>query len=155
MTTEPNYTDARQTVIDALRASKGWMTAYAEAFVDDLLSERQAAMQGQGVDTGNLVSDPLYLALDALYARGWNDSERHKCDARGTKEWQAVLDLFRSNAALQPPQPVRSVSDEDKAIGSWLSAALDDPKVCAEMKRDINAWLAQYHFAAIAQEKQS
>jgi hypothetical protein len=26
------------------------------------------------------------------------------------------------------------------ALGAWLSAALDDPNVCAEMKRDINAW---------------
>lgn len=26
------------------------------------------------------------------------------------------------------------------AIGGWLSAALEDPGVCAEMKRDINAW---------------
>jgi hypothetical protein len=25
-------------------------------------------------------------------------------------------------------------------IGSWLSAALDDPNVCAEMKADILAW---------------
>jgi len=27
-------------------------------------------------------------------------------------------------------------------LGAWLSAALDDPKPCAEMKRDINAWFA-------------
>jgi len=26
------------------------------------------------------------------------------------------------------------------SIGKWLSAALDDPMVCAEMKADINAW---------------
>ena len=26
------------------------------------------------------------------------------------------------------------------SIGSWLSAALDDPNVCAEMKADIEAW---------------
>lgn len=26
------------------------------------------------------------------------------------------------------------------AVGSWLSAALDDPKVCAEMKADIREW---------------
>ncbi len=26
------------------------------------------------------------------------------------------------------------------ALGSWLSAALDDPSVCAELKRDIEAW---------------
>lgn len=33
----------------------------------------------------------------------------------------------------------------EEALGGWLSAALDDPAVCAEMKRNINAW-----FAAIA-----
>lgn len=27
-------------------------------------------------------------------------------------------------------------------VGRWLSAALDDPGVCAEMKADINAWFA-------------
>jgi hypothetical protein len=26
------------------------------------------------------------------------------------------------------------------ALGSWLAAALDDPLVCAEFKRDIRAW---------------
>jgi hypothetical protein len=26
-------------------------------------------------------------------------------------------------------------------IGRWLSAALDDPKVCAEMKTDIEEWM--------------
>jgi hypothetical protein len=29
----------------------------------------------------------------------------------------------------------------DVAVGAWLCAALDDPKVCPEMKRDINEWL--------------
>ena len=27
-------------------------------------------------------------------------------------------------------------------VGMWLSAALDDPKVCAEMKQDIHTWMA-------------
>jgi hypothetical protein len=31
---------------------------------------------------------------------------------------------------------------EDERIGSWLSAALDDPNVCDEMKADIEAWMA-------------
>ena len=26
-------------------------------------------------------------------------------------------------------------------LGSWMSAALDDPKVCDELKRDINRFL--------------
>ena len=29
-----------------------------------------------------------------------------------------------------------------EALGGWMSAALEDPKVCAEMKADINAWFA-------------
>ena len=57
---------------------------------------RAQASAPDGVDSGNLVSDPLYLALDALYERGWTDSEKHKHDPRGTNQWQAVLDLFRA-----------------------------------------------------------
>ena len=36
---------------------------------------------------------------------------------------------------------------EDFIIGHWLSAALDDPQVCDEMKKDIEAWFASkdYH----------
>lgn len=29
-------------------------------------------------------------------------------------------------------------------IGPWLSAALEDPQVCAEMKADIAAWFAAF-----------
>lgn len=32
------------------------------------------------------------------------------------------------------------INDAEIAIGGWLSAALDDPAVCAEIKRDIVAW---------------
>jgi len=40
------------------------------------------------------------------------------------------------------PQPSTSdPSDITYRIGRWLSAALDDPKVCHEMKADILAWM--------------
>ncbi len=29
---------------------------------------------------------------------------------------------------------------QDEAIGGWLSAAMEDPKVCQSMKNDINNW---------------
>lgn len=32
---------------------------------------------------------------------------------------------------------LRAANDK---IGIWMAAALDDPNVCQEMKRDINAW---------------
>ena len=41
------------------------------------------------------------------------------------------------------PSPERQPADAGGGlwpVGSWLSAALDDPKVCAEMKRDIQEW---------------
>ncbi len=48
------------------------------------------------IDTGNLIADPLYLAFDALYQRGWADLERgQRNDPRGSKEWQFALDVVR------------------------------------------------------------
>lgn len=44
-----------------------------------------------------------------------------------------------------PTEPQRYVLVDaavQERIGAWLSAALDDPKVCAEMKADIEAWFA-------------
>lgn len=36
--------------------------------------------------------------------------------------------------AAPPPRP--------HPVGRWLAAALDDPKICQEMKDDINSWFA-------------
>jgi hypothetical protein len=33
-------------------------------------------------------------------------------------------------------------------LGSWLSAALDDPNVCVEMKTAINTWFAAFEKAS-------
>jgi hypothetical protein len=35
---------------------------------------------------------------------------------------------------------VTCMTKEEDALGKWLSAALDDPNVCDEMKADIRAW---------------
>ena len=32
------------------------------------------------------------------------------------------------------------LQEANKLVGPWLSAALEDPEVCKEMKADINAW---------------
>ena len=32
------------------------------------------------------------------------------------------------------------LQDGNERIGKWLSAALDDPSVCSEMKADIRTW---------------
>ncbi len=38
------------------------------------------------------------------------------------------------------------MSPEDLKIGMWLSAALDDPQVCMEFRRDIEAWMGSRSF---------
>lgn len=32
----------------------------------------------------------------------------------------------------------------NERLGRWMSAALDDPRVCAEMKADIHNWFAAW-----------
>lgn len=93
-----------------------------------------------GVDTGNLVSDPLYVALDALYSRGWTDHYKgRKHDPRGTNEWQAVLDLFREHRA-GCDQVIRGVTaerPEDMSQGGRLQVfAQEDGDMCIMVVED-------------------
>lgn len=39
---------------------------------------------------------------------------------------------------------LRRTRPEDEALGAWMSAALDDPRVCDQMKRDIEAWFSTF-----------
>lgn len=50
------------------------------------------------------------------------------------------------------PNPARRKRDADDALGKWMSAALDDPNVCAEMKSDINEWFEAIENAKLAQK---
>lgn len=58
------------------------------------------------------------------------------------READAIAAWNRRPPASLPVQGVRVTEDASDRLGRWLSAALDDPGVCAEMKDDINAWFA-------------
>ena len=77
------------------------------------------AVPVESLDTGNLADDPLYKALDALYERGWEDYPKKKYDPRGTKQWDAVLHLFRAFRD-KPAPPLASVPDALNAVASHL-----------------------------------
>ncbi len=50
---------------------------------------------------GNLAPSPLLKALDDLYERGANDAvDRRRFDARGCREYQAVLDVLEAEASV-------------------------------------------------------
>jgi hypothetical protein len=50
-----------------------------------------------------------------------------------------ALIVHRETAAEAREAELR---ETPKKVGWWVSAALDDPNVCAEMKADIAAWFA-------------
>ncbi len=88
--------------------------------------------------------------------------QRSSSGADGLPDWEdprvkAVYDILCDDDLNTPPNPeehwegwvsrniVKALCSgpKDRAdykIGWWLSAALEDPSVCAEMKADINAW---------------
>ena len=57
--------------------------------------------------------------------------------ATGDLAWERFMTEREAHPA---PQGGDARDRVDYKIGSWLSAALEDPSVCAEMKADINAW---------------
>jgi hypothetical protein len=68
----------------------------------------------------------LLLLADEL-----DDTNTHPDLAKRAREVQEEL-----RAHLSAPGRGEASSN----LAMWLSAALDDPAVCAEMKRDITAW---------------
>jgi hypothetical protein len=56
----------------------------------------------------------------------------------GYSAHSAALNALGIASALSKRNVV--VQEEHPEIGKWLSAALDDPMVCKEMKTDINNW---------------
>lgn len=51
------------------------------------------------------------------------------------------FDLQEVEKALRLAASRLATQQTTSRIGAWLAAALDDPKVCAEMKADIEAWM--------------
>ena len=59
----------------------------------------------------------------------------------GSKLCNRINSLEECNAKLEAR--IEKRNEVDGEIGGWLSAALDDPEVCKEMKQDIVAWFTE------------
>ena len=63
------------------------------------------------------------------------------------KEWgQMSRAEFIESHVRSYLKRVRKLTPADDALGSWMSAALEDPKVCDEMKRDIKTWMDSFQY---------
>lgn len=60
----------------------------------------------------------------------------------GSCRWTDVANALTHIRAQLSRLPAQAANEPSDALGRWLSAALDDPTVCAEMKADISAWFA-------------
>ena len=80
----------------------------------------------------------------AMLEAAW---EYHASNQYATPRPDAETDAecYRAMIAAAPKHAMEAATD---GLAKWLSAALDDPNVCAEYKRDINTW-----FAAQAQQE--
>jgi hypothetical protein len=156
---EPKYTDAQiREQADWERRNGG--SAITARMMDDyanFLSERQAAMQGQCGDRNDIVNAIMRDACEA--DRDHPDDPETVCIA--TPALRLIVERHIIDA-IQPPQPVRSVSDEEVA-GAWMAYTGRD-KLGPFYARDhefmtdsekLTMRAALEHFAAIAQEKQS
>jgi hypothetical protein len=78
---------------------------------------------------------PSRGALKAAFMAGahWRQKNEHRVFSNFSCE-NAANAYF----ATLPPEPPRA--EIAHGLGKWMSAALDDPSVCAEMKADIQAW---------------
>jgi len=63
---------------------------------------------------------------------------RTELAGRSEPEWENSLEK-RPDPIPDPSEMILSNPADDR-IGKWLSAALSDPAVCEEMKRDIRNW---------------
>lgn len=65
---------------------------------------------------------------------------KHKKEFRLLKVLNVSSDEVKSGAAERILADHDSVRAANERIGFWLSGALEDPAVCAEMKADIRLW---------------
>jgi len=73
----------------------------------------------------------------------YNAAKQHKADtgqalAFGKPDTAPKSRSVGHRASAQEPE--RTADPSRWAVASWLSSALDDPKVCSAMKRDIRDW---------------
>jgi hypothetical protein len=189
VTPEPKYTDAQ--LLEIVEAPV--CTGHERSLARSLLSERQAAMQGQGgevvgtEDARERVMEAIAGALGYAFDctrvwSAWSYGTMSEDDFSLVREDDGRLGEIADAAiaAIQPPQPVRSVSDEDARDAAryreMMSAhnlshpneLIDTARYANQFRPDwwvgkeswdagldfsINAALE--HDAAIAQEKQS
>lgn len=193
MTTEPKYTDAQiETMVARLLTSTpNWLReslgdwkdvvhTYDRAPKDaadmlrTLLSERQAAMQGQGGDWIEGYPNKIYAsewfiaqtknrervvltALPEEYAYDFTTADETYIKKENIVRWMQFPDS-QFIPAFQPPQPVRSVSDDRLKLIREAVAA-NGGVWPEELTSGVLFWrgkrITRDEFAAITQEKQS
>lgn len=136
MTSEPQSAVGREEVMDFLgEAFRNQRIGFTGADVDDIRGALEALLKRR------LALRPSASASTFIdRERAAREIERTELVGGGVADMRALAAAVVRNAALVPGvDPSASAAD---SLGSWMSAALDDPAVCEAMKTDIRAWFA-------------
>ena len=54
-----------------------------------------------------------------------------------------LFEDLRLHVIEEKNEEIEKLKKKNEAIGPWLSAALEDPNICKEMKQDIEYWFEE------------
>lgn len=115
---EKREADARAKLMASVSDDQVWRHEDGQEYTTILLTNEHA-------------TKPNYPVTVAYYAEG--------------KYWSQTLERFvQDKVFVRNYEPTLSPA-EDK-LGSWLSAALEDPEACKEFKQDVENWFQELPF---------
>lgn len=140
--------DIEDTISDAIGDSMGPGWAYSDgaksimrAFEREGWSVIQNGASNAAPDTsGDIASDLLEALKECVALMHADNPADGWADAIAAARAALAKATAQAENRITPDYAGTRIADDVWAIGSWLSAALDDPKVCEAMKADIREW---------------
>ena len=110
----------------------------AGEFATDLFDRLAALTAGPAATAGD--AEPVAWAC---YERSMGEWRKRYVDEKPTGErYRDIVPLYAAPPSPQPDMGRARVIMSSVRLGKWMSAALDDPNVCEEMKTDIRDWFS-------------
>ena len=122
---------------DELVNGKWYCPGHQMGRVNDQLFKQPDELGGLGEANCRECGHPVICELDEVGSGGVSC---HRCEFKRYEAAQKEIDDLtdrHEKTVLNYCEQVTALKTACDLVGKWLSAALDDPKVCDEMKADI------------------
>jgi RNA polymerase-binding transcription factor DksA len=138
----PDHAERRQTLIDALVASKSWMRGYAEAFVDDMLhvsgvAPAAASTAIPNADPADIIAGELQTSLAHAYEL-MADALMARYDPTVEDAMQRWAGMDGTTAHLLIERHADNWSDVGKMMDEWLAANCAREPAIASLQAELS-----------------